>query len=436
MLILAMSSCKKDPYEIGFSLLPPGDTLHVKSTDTVTVEAFSVLQDSVRSDKTSTLVFGSVMDPVFGLSTAGFYSQVRLSSESADFGSNPVLDSLVLMLTYTGHYGDTLSRQRVRVYEISDDFAYDSLRYSNQTLATYPTLLADQWFVPNLRDSVEVSGEMTAPHLRINLSRMTSYLGRKILEAPEDVISSNTEFLKFFKGLYVTADPVTQGGAFLNFSISSGNSKLVVYFHNGNDPDDDSLHFDMNLNESCARFIHTDHHGYLNALPELRQQVLNHDSAKGAGRLFLQGMGGVKVKLKFPHLMDFAKGKNIAVNDAVLRIRNMENDTTLSPPLSLYLLRQDSIGRVGYLVDEGEGSSYFGGTYDENSRTYFFRLTQHFQKVLTNAYSNHFDLYLMVNTPVTATVTPNRVMLYGTGKAGAGKDDPVTLTMTYTLLNQ
>ncbi|HNY02951.1 MAG TPA: DUF4270 domain-containing protein [Bacteroidales bacterium] len=435
LILMGISSCKKDPYQIGFDLLPPGDTLHVKSTDTLTVEAFSVLQDSIRSDKTSTLLLGSVMDPIFGQTTAGFYSQVRLSSESADFGTNPVLDSLVLMLTYSGHYGDTLSNQRVKVYEISGDFEYDSLRYSNQHLETYPTLLADQSFVPRLSDSVSVWGEMTAPHLRINLSRLTSYLGRKILEAPEDVLSSNTAFLKFFKGLYVTVDPVTQGGVFLNFSISSGKSKLVAYFHNGNDPEDDSLHFDMYLSESCARFIHTDHGGYIRANPDLKQQVLNRDSARGTERLFLQGMGGVKIKLKFPYLKNFAKGQNIAINDAVLRLKNVESDTNMPPP-SLYLYRQDSIGRVGYLVDEGEGSSYFGGTYDADSRTYFFRLTQHFQKVLTNGYPYHYDLYLMVNTPVNANVTPNRIMLFGTRPEGATGNDKVKLTMTYTIQNQ
>jgi len=436
LLILAMFSCKKDPYEIGFDLLPPSDTLHVITTDTCTVEAFSVMQDSVRTDKTSSLILGSMIDPIFGKTTAGFYSQVKLSSEAVDFGENPVLDSLVLMLFYNGYYGDTLTRQNVKVYEISEDLAYDSLYFSNQRLATYPTLLADQDFVPNITDSVTVYNEKVAAHLRINLSKQTNYLGNKILEAPTDALASNSKFIKFIKGLYVTASPVTSNGALLNFSIASGLSKMVVYFHNGNDPQDDSLHFDMMLDQNCARFIQVDHNGYLDASQDLKRQILNHDSAQGVNKLFLQGMGGVKIKLKFPFIKDLGKGKIIAINDAILQLKNMETDTVYSPPPTLTMIRQDSAGRIGYLIDDNEGSAYFGGTYDGTNRSYFFRLTQHMQNVLQDAYTNHFDLYIMVNTPVTSYVTPNRIMLNGTKPLVPGDNsNRFQLKMTYTVLN-
>ncbi|MDP1621000.1 MAG: DUF4270 domain-containing protein [Bacteroidales bacterium] len=437
LLILAIFSCKKDPYEIGFDLLPPSDTLNVKSTDTITVEAFSVIQDSVRTDKVFTLIMGSMMDPVFGRTTAGFYSQVRLSSEGVDFGSNPVLDSLVLMLPYNGYYGDTLSRLNVKVYEISDEFSYDSLRYSNQRLATYPTVVADQDFIPRISDSVLVYSEKLPAHLRINLSKKSNYLGQKILNAPIDALATNQDFIKFFKGVYVTASPVSNNGALLKFNINSGLSKMVVYFHDGNDPQRDSLSFDLLLNPNCARFIHIDHHGYLDAREDLKQQILNHDSARGANNLFLQGMGGVKIKLKFPYLKDFGKGKNIAINEAILQLKNLDPDTTLAPPPSLIMIRQDSAGRVGYLVDDNEGAAYFGGTYDQKKRSYFFRLTQHMQKVLLNAYTTKFDLYLMVNSPITSAASPNRVMLHGTKPLMPGDNSShFQLKMTYTVLNQ
>ncbi|MCX6304229.1 MAG: DUF4270 domain-containing protein [Bacteroidetes bacterium] len=435
LFAVAIFSCQKAPYEIGFDLLPPSDTLNVKTTDTCTVEAFSVRQDSVRTDKTSTLVMGSMMDPFFGKTTTGFYTQVRLSSEAVDFGTNPVLDSLVLMLVYAGSYGTTGVQQNVKVYEISEDFAYDSLRFSNQQLATYPTLLADQDFKPNLKDSVLVYKEKVVPHLRINLSKQTNYLGRKILEAPTDALATNSAFIKFMKGLYVTAGP-EKDGALLDFSISSGISKLVVYFHNGDDPLNDSLHYNMLLNENCARFVHVDHNGYRDASPELKEQILSHDSAKGINKLFIQGLGGVKVKLKFPYIKGLGKGKAIAINDAVLQLKNLQTDTTLAPPLSLTIIRQDSAGRIGYLVDDNEGSSYFGGTYDKANHSYFFRLTQHMQNILQNAYKNHYDLYMLVNTPVSSFVKPNRIMIYGTNPLVPGDDsNPLHLKMTYTILN-
>lgn len=437
LLVSVLFSCKKDPYEIGFALLPPSDTLNVLTTDTCTVEAFSVLQDSVRTDKISSLLLGSMMDPVFGRITTSFYTQVRLSSEGAEFGENPVLDSLVLMLSYGSYYGDTLTRQNVKVYEISENFFYDSLHFSNQRLETYPTILADQDFIPRISDSVKEFNEKIAPHLRINLSRQTNYLGQKILYAPDDVLASTNAFTKFIKGLYVSATPVNSNGAILNFSLTDGISKMVVYFHNGNDPQDDSLRYEFPVDKGCARFISVDHNGYLDADHDLKQQILNHDSAQGAAKLFLEGLGGVKVKLKFPYLAGFSKGNIIAVNDAVLLLKNMETDTILAPPPTLTLVRQDSAGRIGYLVDNNEGPAYFGGTYDYENHAYFFRLTQHVQNILQNSYTDHFDLYIMVDNPITSSATPNRIILYGTDPLNPGDySNRLQLKMTYTILNK
>jgi hypothetical protein len=436
VLILALFSCKKDPYTIGINLLPPTDTLNVRSTDTCTVQAFSMVQDSMRTDKAASLVMGSMLDPVFGKTTSSVYAQVRLQSEGVDFGTHPVLDSVVLMMFYNGYYGDTLTRQNVKVYEISEDFVYDSAFFSNRTLTTYPTLLADQDYIPNITDSVSVGGSKVAAHLRINLSKLTNYLGNKILQAPSTTLETNSTFITFMKGLYLQSTPVNSKGAILNYSISNGVSKLVLYYHNGDDPEDDSLHYDLPINESSARFMHIDHNGYLNARQDLRQQIINRDSAQGSKQLFLQGMAGVKVKLKFPYMKNFGMGKTVAVNEAILELKNLETDTTYATPPSLIMIRQDSIGRIGYMVDENEGSGYFGGTYNSTTRSYYFRLTQHIQRVIQDAYSNHFDIYIVVNNPIKSVPTANRVILYGSNPANPGENSSrLRLKVTYTVLN-
>jgi hypothetical protein len=395
------------------------------------------MQDSVRTDKISTLIIGSIKDPIFGTTTSGCYIQPRLSAEGTDFGTQPVLDSLVLMLYYTGYYGDTLTRQNVKVYEISQDFVYDSVRFSNQHLETYGTLLANQDFIPHLSDSVSIFGVKTAPHLRINLSKLTNYLGQKILDAPESALKTNTAFINFMKGLYVTATPVNSKGALINFTIANGISKMVAYFHDAGEAGKDSLHFDMPVNEASARFLHFDHNGYLDANQDVKRQLLNKDSAQGAKQVFIQGMGGIKVKIKFPYFKNFGLGKVIAINDAVLEFVNQEasTDTILSPPVSLTIMRQDSAGRVGYLVDANEGTSYFGGGYMEDTRSYKFRVTRHLQKILLNSYSTSFDLYMMTGNPGLSTTVPNRVVLNGTNPLMPGDAGRLKLKVTYTVLN-
>ncbi|MDD4602530.1 MAG: DUF4270 domain-containing protein [Bacteroidales bacterium] len=436
LLLLLLFACKKDPYEIGIDLLPPSDTLHLMSTDTCTVKAFSVRQDSVRTNNPGTLMLGSIADPIFGKTTCSFYSQALLSTEGADFGTLPVLDSLVLMLFYSGYHGDTTTEQNVKVYEMSDDICADSLYYSNQQVRIYSTVLANQNFKPHPNDSVTVSGKKMKAHLRINLNKLTNCLGNKILSAPSSALASNTAFIKYLKGLYVATTPVNSRGATLNFETSTSLSKLVVYFHDGTDPSNDSLDFEMPLSSSAARFIHIDHNGYLDASQELKRQILNHDSAQGANQLFLQGLGGVKIKVKFPFMSKFGNGKVVAINDAILRFYNPEADTSYSPPATLYLMRQDSIGRVGYVIDENEGSSYFGGTYDQTTRSYYFRITRHMQKMMMNYYSNHFDLYLMVTNPLSNSLVPGRVILNGTNPLLPGAlTNRFQLKVTYTILN-
>jgi len=432
LLVLALFSCKKDPYELGIDLLPPSDTLNVLVTDTCTVVAFSVIQDSIRTDEGTSFIVGSLLDPIFGKSTAGFYTQVHLGSESPDFGNNPVLDSLVLVLFYNGYYGDTTTMQNVKVYEISQDLNLDSSYWSNQRVATYSSLLANQSFYPRPTDSVKVSGKNMVAHLRINLNKFTNYLGNKILYAPSGVLVNNFSFVNFLKGLYVEANPVTANGALLNFSGGNSSSRLELYFHNS---ENDSLQYDFIIDEKAARFNYIDHNEYLDASPDLKRQILNHDSTLGASLMFLQGLGGIKLKLKFPYMKDFGKGHVVAINDALLMFSNMETDTTLAPPPQLTIFRQDSIGRISFLPDENEGQNYFGGTYNMSSRTYFFRITQHIQKVIQHSYSDSFDLYILVNNPIKTDMPPYRVMLNGTNPSLPGAlTNRFRLKLIYTRL--
>jgi len=163
ILVFVVSSCKKDPYQVGINLLPPSDTLNVKTSDTASFVAYSVLQDSVRTDETTLSLLGSLMDPVYGSTTAGLYMQYRLSAEAPDFGTNPGLDSIVLMLPYGTIYGDTNALQTLKVYEISKDFYYDSVYYSNQSVETYGIPLANYTFKPARYDTLTIGGSKQYP---------------------------------------------------------------------------------------------------------------------------------------------------------------------------------------------------------------------------------------------------------------------------------
>lgn len=432
LAVLVLFSCKKDPYEIGIDLLPPSDTINVKSTDTCTVIAYSERIDSIATSNCSALSLGSLDDPVFGKSTISLYTQVQPSSSSVDFGVNPVVDSLVLMLYYSGYYGDTTSQQKVRVYEISDDLHIDSGYFSNQRKQVYPNLLAEKTFKPRPRDSVKVGDNKFAAHLRINLTQFTNYLGNKLLYGPPSVYATTAMFNTFMKGLYVETQQINNGGALLNLDISDRISTMILYFHN---QADDSLIYPFLVNTSCARFLHIDHNNYINADQDLKQQILNRDTLLGKNMLYLQGLGGTRIKFRMPYMMNFSKNRKLAINDALLLLENPQTDSSLSAPANLILLR-DSAGYVGSVIDENEGSGYFGGMYNKTSRSYYFRLTRHIQKLISGYYPVNRELYIQVNNPLNSIIYPNRVMINGYKPLTPGATPSrFRLQITYTLLN-
>jgi hypothetical protein len=433
MLIMSvLSACKKDAYKIGLDLLPPSDTLNVLKTDTCSVVAYSVFQDSCRTDKSGTLLLGSLMDPVFGNTTASMYTQFRLTGDLVDFGLNPVLDSLVLMMRYSGSYGDTNTLQNVKVYELNEDLTYDSTYYSDRHPSTYGTLLANKTFAPKPTDSVIVYGVKWMPHLRINLNQFSNYLGNKLISAPSSALTTNQAFLTFFKGLAVETTPVYDKGALLSFNTAGTDSKLVLYYHNSTE---DSLSLDMQINSQCAYFNRIGHRNYIDADPEFKQQVMNHDTSLGRNKIYVQGLAGVWTKIKLPYIKDFEKGQHIAINDALLIMKNYETDTTLSPPVQLILMKRDTAGTFTNIIDVNEGTSYFGGLYYEKERIYKFRITRHIQQILMGTTEN-LDLYLMVANPSTSSLNTRRVILNGTGLPSSPLyPDRLQLQIIYTKLD-
>ena len=432
LTILVLFSCKKDPYEVGIDLLPPSDTIKVKTTDTCTVIAYTVRVDSITTSNFSTLSLGSIADPVFGNSTIGSYIQLQPSSSSVDFGTAPAVDSLILMLYYSGYYGDTTTEQRIRVYELSEDLHIDSAYFSNMHTRNYQNVLAEMSFKPRPKYSVKVNGTMYSAHLRINLSKITNYFANKLLYGPPSVYASTAMFNSFMKGLYIETLQQSLKGALLNFTISESLSKMTLYFHNQSS---DSLNYSFLLNTGCARYLHIDHNNYFDADQGLKQQVLNHDTLLGQNMLFLQGLGGTRIKFRMPYLKNFAKNSKIAINDALLLLKNPETDTTLKAPPNLILIR-DSSGYFGSVIDELEGTSYFGGMYNSAERTYYFRLTRHVQKLISGYYPINRELYIQVNDPFTSVLYTNRVMINGYNPSLPGAaSSRFRLQLTYTILN-
>lgn len=424
LIIVSISlflSCNKKPEELGIELVE-GNPLAVDFSDTTSVRAYSVIEDSVRTDQTTTTLLGSMYDPVMGKTTASVYTQVSLTTLTPDFGVNPVCDSMVLILMYSGYYGDTLAEQTFRVYELNEEMSYDTAYYSINNLEFDPVELANYSTAPRPTDSVLIGSEKYEPQLRIP---MNNIMGDKVLTAPSDVLEDNEAFINYFKGIYITADPVDAPGegAVLYFNFLTSLSKILIYYHNN---DTDSLEYTISLNNAGnARFGNYNHYDYDHASPEFISQVIEGDSTLGSQFIYCQAMGGVKGRISFPYLMDWYENGKIAINEAKLIFTNHETNGVYEAPETLSFLKITEEGSANFLVDQEEGSGYFGGTYDDGK--YSFRITRHLQQML-NGDEPDLGFYLLISG---ASLKANRLII-------KGKDNSpgeIKLEMIYTRVN-
>ena len=407
LLFLLLIACNKKPDQIGLNLQPASVELSVIFDSEAGLLSHSLREDSVRTDGNAikTAMLGSMLDPVFGKTTAEIFSQFRLSENGHSFGTGAILDSLILSLAYTGLYGDSLSSQTIRVYELNESMNADTTYFSNQSLEHLDDELALVTFVPAPGDSVIVDGEKAAPQLRIRLSDV---FAQTLLDPTNaSAYDDNESFLEFMKGLHISAEPVQADGSIMLFDMFASYSKMTIFYHSADL--EDTLSFDFLSNENCARFTSFNHDDYQHASSEFQAQVLNGDTALGADHFYLQGMGGVKAQIRLPDIQEFFKDGPVAINEAKLIFHIYDDGVELAAPPELALAIIDEEGNFLPLPDATEGSSYYGGSLNDAKDQYYFRISRHVQQVLTGV-SPNYPLALLISG---ASFRANRLILHG-----------------------
>lgn len=401
ILLAIIASCNKKPDTIGLDLVDHNQLL---VSDTVfSVYAISSKEDSLISDETSYNLLGSQWTNTFGLTVASFYSHLRLSEVSPDFGTDPHVDSAFLTLVYADYYGYINFPLRVRVYEVAEDFYQaDTVYYSNKKFEVLDTELANYYFTPSPEDSVVVNDSTkTAAQLKIPMS---DEFINKIFFAEDTNLSSNDLFIQYFKGIYVTVDSVTFPGAgsILNFNLLNSGSKVTFYYN-------DSLTYTLVFNTNTARVQNYYHNFSKSTDQNFVNQIINNDTVTGEQNLYLQGLSGIKTKIFFPDLAKWWGKNKHAINEALLIIPAAEGGSFYPVPEKLILLQQNEDSTASILVDQNVGDAYFGGSLDDTSNSYQFRITLYIQELLKD--SSDYGLLLY---PSGKTIRANEVMLHGT----------------------
>ena len=386
VLVVLYTACSKTTESIGNGLLSENDHIGAYYIDTLQLNCHSERIDTLHTKGLTTVLLGSMMDPVMGLTDANLFTQLHISSTNHYFGDSPIIDSVVLQLAYAGYYGDTTTIQTVHVYELADTLSgYDNYYQFSEVMTTGFDLANSYQFQPCPRTVHAVVGNDTLSQAVLRIPLDNSF-GERLATADSAIFSTPDTFKNYFHGLKISCESVSQNGAICYFSPTSNTvTKLQVYYRET--PDANPMRYDFYITSNDTYFNQY-LHDYTLGTSEFTQQVLQGDTLLGQTQLYLQAMGGIRCFISFPDLKEWADaaqhtGEHLIINEAKLVIPTaVTPDSSLLPPTSLALVSLKTTGNTALLPDYMEGTSYYGGTYSSARKNTTFRISEYLQGLI------------------------------------------------------
>jgi hypothetical protein len=406
LLVLTAVSCTRPEQNIGLEILPEEDQLLLFSSDTTSIVAYTVVEDSLRTDELSRAVLGNYIDPLSGQIRTSIYTQIRLSTNNVDFGDvgNIVVDSLVLAMSYIGdHWGPSTS-QTFRVEELTQDLYIDSAYYHLDDLQTASINMieaGDETQMINYNDPVVINEDSLDAQLRIRLDK--SWAEEFLLLSGGETVSNNENWLEHFKGFRISSTSFDENILYLN--LLSNQSNLTMYYRDMNGDETDTTSFVWNINDQSARFA---------AIDRLRggefAELAVKDTIESPVSVFVQGLAGSHGNIFFPFIQDYNDSGFVAISKAelIMPIRDAYEDRL--PPFALVnAFYFDEEGFLNQIPDQDIFTQNIGGIYDADNHEYRFDVSRYIQNLLNGDIPDNGLGIFGTSTGVTA----NRVVLNG-----------------------
>ena len=428
-MVITLWACKDNISDAGLNLLPKSDLVKVSQVvEKSSIKAYTEVDGNQRTDRPTFNLLGTFNDSIFGNTSASFACQLRLNS-FPKYKKNDHLDSLVYFVAYKEIYGDKVTPQKFKVYELASSLVYDNKYYQDVDLKALanPIPVCEYQYIPKFKlDSLSTTYGSTKADPKDTVNQEISFklnnsLGLKLMAADSATLSDNDLFLQYFKGLYVEAEDLGSGGTIMK-STGSG---MILYFHKDNDTTKYTQTF--YVTSSSARVSHF-HHDY--SKTSFAADLDNPETPDSL--IYLQTTGGLRSKILIPDLGNWSDSTNIAINGAELVL---QIDTTVTnvykylppPQLVFSAIGLDTLGNViKYLPsDVSFSQTYYGGTYNSTDKTYRFNIVKHMQDIiLKKKGKENMGFYLSTSLPSSSY---RRVVLKGpSSKTG------IKLKITYS----
>ncbi|KQK24456.1 hypothetical protein AR438_14770 [Chryseobacterium aquaticum] len=328
-------NCEPDPDSLGEQLFLDGAASGKEIAYDVT--AYNIdNKDSIRTDasKLGLATLGAFSESQFGMQKASYYTQLRLPAYDPDFGTNPTVDSVVLVIkpTYASDsittttdenyvypdgsvpakkvvntypatkYGRTKfngGNLTVKVEEVTEflngysDIAYSNKVYgSGQELGT-KTFNGKVSSVVLTKDSDNSQLFSSEVGLRIPLS--ASFFKTKIIDKKgQPELKDVASFIRYFRGLKLS---VTESNGYL-VQFSPSTVELIMYYKSTDTGATTSTQkkYAFSVGNGNAHIGNYEYNRTGSALGSAPAP----NTTTGDARLYAQGMGGNSIGIKFP----------------------------------------------------------------------------------------------------------------------------------------
>lgn len=420
-MVMVFWGCTNDINDLGKDLLLPGDLVQVRKYSEKNIKAYTVTDGNQRTDEPAYNLLGTFNDALFGKTTADFACQFRIGAYP-DHTKSAQPDSLILYFLYKEVYGDLVTPQKLKIYELASDLSLDGKYYQDVNLKALAKseVLAEKNYLPKFKlDSLSNAYGSTKKdpkdtviqELKIKLS---ASLLNKLWAADSLTMSDNDRFVKFFKGLYLEVGDLNQGGNVMKIYTAAAGSQMLMHYHNS---EADSLTYRFGINENAARVSRFAHDYSKTAFAANLDKNDVQDSL-----IYLQTTGGLRTKILIPNLGTWSDSTNFAINKAELVFQVDSTVTDLAkfiPSEQLVLTAVDKDGKEYFPSDLAFSSLYYGGTYNSADKTYRFNIAKHMQEVIDKKKEN-YGFYL---STAFRSSSFRRVVLKGaTSKTGIKLD--------------
>lgn len=418
-------------------------------TDTITVISSTVKEDTLVTNTMTKYPLGYFIDPIFGKTTANIAMSLTLEPPGLNFGTSPVLDSAVLVLYYAkDFYGDSTSNFQVNVHQLNNALSTSIKYFNTQPQRFGSTVIGSKRQRFNINDSVRVTEIVTgnpdiqvnrAPQIRIPIN--SNFITTNFLNASATTLSSNELLNKAVKGFYLTINKAqTTGPGGVVFFNLTDSSRLEIYYKSPNGALIDTILHKFPIVNNSVPVIADFNHDYSGtAIPA------NLNSTSQQNVTYVQGLAGLRTKIRFPHIEKLKNLGNITINKAELIVSVVGGTDTFKPAPRLLMYQTDIASQRQFIPDFGINPAFsltdldFGGFYDSNKKHYRFQITSYIQDIIKGKIKQ-FDTYIApVSTDFNRSAGPAASgntaggAVIGSGKSGLSYQ--MKLRIIYSKIN-